>query len=231
MKKILLLLLICSSFLISSCSGQKKLERALEAINETSYTIKHHMKVVVSTSYQGQSMKETVEMDMDMEADPNQSYTVVTMNNEKAYVYGKRVGDDLKYYLKEADDSEWEKVESDDSIQSFTDTAEILDIETEDVFVKEDDVWIGDCEKINNELKEYMSEFAEEFVGAGITLSSARVDKYNITLDGKDLSKVEVVMSMSMSMHGVTMNMIITMNMEFSKIGETTVTVPLNLPQ
>lgn len=228
-KRLLLLVLICLVTFMSGCSGQKKLERALEAIEEESYTVNQFMKVKVTSSYQGQNIEETIEMDMNLETDPSQMYGEVVMEGQKVYIYAKKVGDEVKTYGKE--ENEWELLDNEDAMESFVDTEEVLDIDTKDIFKKEDGVWVGNPDKINEQLKDYMDDITEQFMGTGIVLDSAKVYKYDITLDGRDLSKVEIVMVMSMTMYGAKIDMTLTMDMKFSNIGKTTVTVPENLPE
>ena len=61
-------------------------------------------------------------------------------------------------------------------------------------------------------------------------MKEASIKKYNITLvDGKIIS-IDIEMFMSMLVEGMTIEISYSMPMTMSKIGETTVTVPENLP-
>lgn len=225
-KSILIVLFICLSFVLTGCSGQRKLEKALEEIEEKSYTVKGTMRLDLSVSYLGQSQHQTIVSDMMIEADPTHSYSVTTTEGNSQYSYAIIEGNNVKVYQKAL--KEWELVES-PSIDEYKDSNELFDIDVEDNFVKEDGKWVANITNIQDELDGYMEKLAEQFGGIGVEIKKMVVDKYVIELDGKHVSKIEIAMTMEMSSYGVNMVMNISMPMEFSKIGETDVTVPYDL--
>lgn len=230
MRKIALLCVVMFFTLaISGCSGTKKLERALEELENKSYTVEGDMKVDMTISYSGESETQSMSADMLIEADSTQTYTVTTAEGVSQYSYAKIEGNMVKVYTKL--DSTWELLET-VSLDEYDDdiTSEIVDIDTDDAFKKEGNVWVGDTVKLTDELDDYMAELAEQFGGTSLTINSTTVDKYNIELDGKHIKKIDIEMTISMSMQGMTITMKVSMPLTFSKIGETQVTVPDSLP-
>jgi len=227
-KFMILIVALTFTFIVTGC-GTRKLEKAFEEIEETSYTLSGEMKIEISMNYYGQTQKQTVTSEMTIEADPTQVYTVTTVDNTSEYAYTKIDGDNVKVFSEV--NGIW-ILSEELSLDDYSgETLEIFEIDAEDVFEKDGDVWVGNVEKLSNELKDYMEELAGSLVASGVTISSTTIDKYNIELDGKHLSKIDLEMSMSMSYSFNTIEMKVFMPLEFSKIGETEVTVPSGLPE
>lgn len=236
MKKIKNLLLLClvvvSIVLLTGCSGTKRLEKAMEELNENSYTMEGNVVYEIGVRYDGQIEKQSISAAIKSQIDPNQSYTEIQMEGQTQYAYTKIVDDDVKVYSK--NDSSWELVET-TSLEEYTnETVEFVQIDVEDMFEKDGDVWVGDTAKLSEELEEAMKKLAEEMSGTGMVITQTSIDKYNIELDGKHVSKIDIEMTISMSytFYGQTMSMTMNVSMPItiSKIGETEVTVPSGLP-
>ncbi len=228
---LIMLMLVVS---LSGCSGQKKLEKALNELSEESYTMHGDMEVNVTYTYMGQIMSESMESDMIIEADPIQTYTITTSDGNNSYTYTKIENDKIKTYSKL--DNNWELISINDIEDKNSEITDLLnvDVEFKDVFSKVDGVWVGNPEKMTEVLKATLDALAEDFGGMGVTIEETKIDKYTIELEKGHVSEIELDMTMSFvaTQGGVNLNMTVTLelDLEVSKVGKTSVTIPEGLP-
>jgi len=228
MKKIFLFIsVLFVTIFLTACSAEKRLEKAFEELEKTSYTMEGSMRVDFTVNYYGQTQSQTMVADMYMEIDPEQSYTMTTMNGQTQEVYYKMDGEYVDIYTKNGEIWEYESEGLDDYLEESD--IYFLDIEVKDVFEEEDGVWVGNGEKITEMLKPSLDKIAEELVGTGVSIKEMSVDKYNIELKNKQISKLDIIISMKMSANGMEMTIKISMPMNIKNVGETKVTIPTGI--
>lgn len=228
MKKIFLFIsVLFVTIFLTACSAEKRLEKAFEELEKTSYTMEGSMRVDFTVNYYGQTQSQTMVTDMYMEIDPEQSYIKTTMNGQTQEVYYKMDGEYVDIYTKNGEIWEYESEGLDDYLEESD--IYFLDIEVKDVFEEEDGVWVGNGEKITEMLKISLDKVAEELVGTGVSIEKMSVDKYNIELKNNQISKLDIIISMKMSANGMEMTIKISMPMNIKNVGETKVTIPTGI--
>lgn len=222
--------MICLLPLLFSCD-EYKFEKAFNKLSEESYTMQGAMRIDMKMYYMGQEIEQTMVADMLIQSSPNEVYSETKMNGnvQRSYVKIDEELDEVVIYTNVG--SSWEKETK--TLEEYQQESEsyFLDIEVKDVFTLEDEIWVGDTEIIASMLEEYIDEISAELVGANGVLSSFEVEKYNIEMRDKDISKLDIVMNMSMISSGITISMRMSMPMEVSEVGSTEVTVPDGLPK
>ena len=204
-----------------------KLEEAMNLLSTSNYTADIDSNITMTVKQGSVTNSQSVSMNIYMECDPTHSYSIITMDGEKQNTYAVINGDVVKQYLQF--EGEWMLVQS-LSVSEYSDTTDIFDVEVKDVFTLQDGVYVGNVEVLSEVLTETMSQMSEELVGVAGTMKETSIKKYNITLvDGK-ITSIDIEMFMSMLVEGMTIEISYSMPMTMSKIGETTVTVPENLP-
>ncbi|MBE6131028.1 MAG: hypothetical protein E7183_04840 [Erysipelotrichaceae bacterium] len=204
-----------------------KLEESMNLLSTSSYTANIESSISMSAKQGSVTNSQSIVMNIYMECDPTHSYSVMTMDGEKQNSYAIIDGDVVKQYLQY--EGEWMLAQILD-ITEYSDTTDIFDVEVKDAFTLQDGVYVGNLEVLSEVLAETMSQMSEELVGMGGTMKETSIKKYNITLvDGK-VASIDIEMFMSMLVEGMTIEISYNMPMTMSKVGETTVTVPENLP-
>ena len=198
--------------------------KAINALNETSYTADVDMTMVMKNG----NSSYTQEMKMLMECDPNNVYMILEVEENNVYSFAKINGQEVLVYVS-VDGKEWELEETLTLEEFKNENSQIIDAEEVSNFKYEDGVYVGDVEALNSALTEYMNSTMEEIQTPGLSIDSTKVTKYNITLDKKNVSKIEIDMEMSMSGFGQTIEVTYTIVMNISKVDETQVTIPTNL--
>ncbi len=224
MKKILFLILCLCSFVLMSC-GNEELDAALEKIQTTSYTANLEMTMSMKFGWQ----TTTISSVAIMEADPTQVYMETVTDTgysgkQTVYSYVKIEENTVKVYTKNLS---WLMEEV--SIDDYKSENELMNIDTKNTFKLEDGIYVGDVEKLNDQLGELLKEEISESLGMDADIN-IDLTKYNITLENDNVKKIEIDMNANVKNGTQTVDMTMTMVYEFSKIGETTVTVPANLP-
>ena len=228
MKKIFLFIsVLFVTIFLTACSAEKRLEKAFEELEKTSYTMEGSMRVDFTVNYYGQTQSQTMVADMYMEIDPEQSYIMTTMNGQTQEVYYKMDGEYVDIYTKNGEIWEYESEGLDDYLEESD--IYFLDIEVKDVFEEEDGVWVGNGEKITEMLKPSLDKIAKEMAGSGVSIKKMSVDKYNIELKNNQVSKIDIIISMKMSANGMEMTIKISMPMNIKNVGETKVTIPTGI--
>lgn len=228
MKKIFLFIsVLFVTIFLTACSAEKRLEKAFEELEKTSYTMEGSMRVDFTLEYRGQTESQTMVTDMYMEIDPEQSYIMTTMNGQTQEVYYKMDGEYVDIYTKNGEIWEYESEGLDDYLEESD--IYFLDIEVKDVFEEEDGVWVGNGEKITEMLKPSLDKIAKEMAGSGGSIDEMSVDKYNIEMKNNQVSKIDIIISMKMSANGMKMTMKMSMPMNIKNVGETKVTIPTGI--
>lgn len=228
MKKIFLFIsVLFVTIFLTACSAEKRLEKAFEELEKTSYTMEGSMRVDFTVNYYGQTLSQTMVTDMYMEIDPEQSYIMTTMNGQTQEVYYKMDGEYVDIYTKNGEIWEYESEGLDDYLEESD--IYFLDIEVKDVFEEEDGVWVGNGEKITEMLKPSLDKIAKEMAGSGVSIKKMSVDKYNIEMKNNQVSKIDIIISMKMSANGMEMTNKISMPMNIKNVGETKVTIPTGI--
>lgn len=96
----------------------------------------------------------------------------------------------------------------------------------DNMFILQDEVWIGNLTLINESIKEYLKQLTDLYPN-----SNFKFTKYNITLKDNYISTVDIVIMGNIIINDITLvySEIITSN--FFEIGSTEVTIPTNLSQ
>ncbi len=223
-RSIFIVAMVLMTIMLTGCSKVNKLEKALKALNETSYTADANMTMVITTG----NTSITQKIDMLMECDLNNMYMIAEIENNKVYTYAKINGQEVLVYLS-TDGKDWDQQDTKTLDEFKNENSQIVNADEAANFKYEDGVYVGNVEALNSALTEYMNSALKELETPGISIDSTKVTKYNITLDKKDVSKIEIDMQMSMSGFGQKIDITYTILMSISKVGETKVTIPANL--
>lgn len=239
MKKIFVIITLFATLVtLSSCSfvndvlyffatPEEKLEMAFEKLSETSYTMEGSMRIDMTLSYLGETQKQTFVVDMHTEANPNEIYNEEVMNGETQRSYIKINDDEVLTYTEEK--GKWtEEVQSLEKYKEENANG-FLDIDIKDAFTLEDGIWVGNVEVISEMLEETTNKLSEDLLGDGAKLNSFELEKYNIEMENNEISKVDIAMSVTMTIQGVKVTMKMSVPMTISKVGQTDVTVPVGL--
>ena len=201
---------------------------AMAELETATSTINCDMVMTAGYKADGQSTTMTQSIQLYIENSSSKAYTITSIANEKTYSYAVQEGENVKTYAKYAD--EWMLVET-ISADEYSGMEDFLDVEVDDVFTLENGVWVGNLETLTASLAKLIEEsFAESGDMEGMSLDEVSIKKYNITLTEGKVSFVDIEMYMKMSYSGMVLEYTVEMPMYISKIGETTVTVPSNLP-
>ena len=230
MKKIFtIFIMICLVMVLSSCD-QFKFTKAFEKLSEENYTMQGAMRMDMKMTYMGKNVEQTMVADLLIQSSPTEVYSETKMNGaiQKSYVKIDKENSTVTMYTNEG--LSWKKENK--SLEEYKNASDsyFLDIETKDVFTLKDDVWVGNTEIITSMLEKYMDDLADELGGSGAKIKSFTVEKYNIEMNGSDISKLDIAMTMEMVASGVNITVKITMPMEISSVGSTTVSIPEGLP-
>lgn len=236
MKKLLNVLWVLSLCLslgfITACdgyfSGEKPadvvLEEAMEELNEKSYTLDTTMTVQIRMEYQGEVISETADLTMHTEADPTQAYVKTIADGTTQESYTKIENEEVKVYT--FYNNRWSLTQRLSLDEYQESNQQVYELDTKDCFELVDGVYVGNVEVINEQLKDYMESFVNDFIPLGSIQMTTEVEKYEIILKNKELSNINIIMNMDMEVEGIQMKMRITMPLEFSQIGKTEVTSP-----
>lgn len=228
-------LMVFSLLFVTSCDKKdnevdtvEELEEVMEELENKSATINCDMTMSMTMKINDQVETQTVDMEMYIESDSTKSYTIATMEGEKQYVYTVVEGEYVKEYAK-VDDA-WQLADTVKK-EDFSSNSDLFDIDVEDAFTLVDGVWVGNCELLSDVLSETMEEMAADLGGiGGISFDETKINKYNITISEGQVSVVDIEMYIKMSASNVVIEVTIAMPMNISKLGETVVTVPEDLP-
>lgn len=212
------------TIMLTGCSKEKKLEKALNALNETNYTADVDMTMVMTSG----NTSFTQKIEMLMECDLNNMYMIMETEDNKAYSYAKINGQEVLVYVS-TDGKDWDQEDTQTLDEFKKENSQIVNADEASNFKYEDGVYVGNVEALNSALTEYMNAALKELETPGVSIDSTKVTKYNITLDKKNISKIEMNMEMSMSGYGQKIDITYTIVMNITKVGETQVTVPANL--
>lgn len=228
MKKIkhllFIFILLCTLTLLTGCSPETKLIKALDELQKSNYTIECNMSTEIELVAYGQKDKQAIEYEMLAQCDGNESYSEIVMDGSKVCSYVTIDGDNVKTYTNT--NGTW--IQGDDiSLSEYkNDNFEMINIDATDCFEYEDDKWIGNTAELSKQLSEYMSDVFAEYSKYGLDIKNIIIDQYDITMDGKHIASIDLKMTMTMSATSIAMKVSITMPMKFSKIGETEITRP-----
>lgn len=212
------------TIMLTGCSKEKKLEKALNALNETNYTADVDMTMVMTSG----NTSFTQKIEMLMECDLNNMYMIMETEDNNAYSYAKINGQEVLVYVS-TDGKDWDQEDTQTLDEFKKENSQIVNADEASNFKYEDGVYVGNVEALNSALTEYMNAALKELETPGVSIDSTKVTKYNITLDKKNISKIEMNMEMSMSGYGQKIDITYTIVMNITKVGETQVTVPANL--
>lgn len=205
-----------------------QLANEMKSLETVSATINCSMSMTMKMTMNGQSESQTMNADMYIESDNVKSYTITTVEGEKQYAYTVVEGDLVKQYAKL--DEEWISLDA-VSVDEYSTNTDLFNIEVKDVFTLQDGVWVGNVETLSQVLETTMENIAGDLGGEGISIDETTIKKYNITMTEGKISLIDIEMYMKISYQGMVMEVSYAMPMYLSKVGETTVTTPTNLPQ
>ena len=191
MKKVLIF--ICSFFCLLTlvgCHSVSELTKANNELNEGNYTVYYQ------TEKKAVYKKRTI-------TDESAEYLVKQNGNQKIVSTWDEEGNRKDVFTEVKEDSveffkgngrywEFDRVEALDDYQEDT-ILPIVEI-SKNNFTFEEEIWVGNVDVINTQLKDYFKEIANEynsykgFIDATITSS---VKKYNAILENNSLSKIE----------------------------------------
>lgn len=199
------------------------LKRALEEINTKSSTV-----VTTQTTNYGE---ESTVITITTESDNSYSLSKTVAMGENFYSFIE-IDDSLVYqYAKYSDEDEWEYIGEIDVNEYFNSDSVPTDFEiTEDSFTLTDGIWIGNTTKLNTILETYLEQLNESYKQMGITVSNMTFNRYDIELSNGQIKNIWIRISITMSIMGTTITTNSDINMLYSKIGQTVVNKPANLP-
>lgn len=217
----LFIVTILTITLLTGCSKTKKLEKAFATLNETSHTINAEMTISVSSNDQSYTNK----MNMYYENDPTQSYSITKYSEGEYYSYCKLTEQGASVYMA-FNETDWTHL-YDLTMEEYKEqNLEVGRVEDVEYFKYEKGVYVGDTEALNDTLNDYINSLVKEYIDLGLEIKLFNVNKYNVTLEKNNVSKVEIDMEISLGGFGQTVSMSYSMIFNISKIGETQVTVP-----
>ena len=201
---------------------------AMAELETATSTINCDMVMTAGYKTGGQSTTMTQTMQLYIENSSSKAYTITTVEGEKTYTYAVQEGENVKSYAKFGD--EWMLLET-IAADEYSGMEDLLDVEVDDAFTLQNGVWVGNIEVLTTILSKVVEDsFAESGDMEGMTLDEVSIKKYDITLTEGKVSLVDIEMYMKMSYMDMVIEYTVEMPMYISKIGETTVTVPENLP-
>ncbi len=217
MRKIIItIMMFCLLPLLGSCNEAilansfKRLDRG--------FTMECEMEIKLSSRYIN---TQYIEVEMFVETSPTEMYSEIEVSGIEERTYAKINDEEVEFYVY---DGKW--IKETISLEDYEDESElaVLDIDLDD-FVLEDNVWKGDTEILTEELEYYFKEMMEDTLGSG-TVSHFNVSKYNIEMNGFNISKIDISVDLLAYINGLYVSVEIDMPMEFSNVGKTKVTVP-----
>ena len=103
----------------------------------------------------------------------------------------------------------------------------IWDIDNiDEMFVLENNVWVGNLDKLNDELSGYMDNLLKEYAYAGLEVKSSNVEKYEIVLTEGHVDLITVEMRMVMTGEGETFEYNFVIEIKPHSIGSTLFEIP-----
>ena len=103
----------------------------------------------------------------------------------------------------------------------------IWDIDNiDEMFVLENNVWVGNLDKLNDELSGYMDNLLKEYAYAGLEVKSSSVEKYEIVLAEGHVDLITVEMRMAMIGGGETFDYNFVIEIKPHSIGSTLFDIP-----
>lgn len=218
-RKLLVVLVIMLTISLSSC-GVFRLEMAMNRLEKKSFTLDSTMLINMKISYPGISRTLEQVIDMKIETDHINTYTTTTDNGTPEYMYTKVEDDKVQIYEKGSE--KWRLVDTQD-VSEYSNNMEIVEIDGDvrEYFKRKGNKWVGNTEKLSELFEEVLQEYADEFGASGLEITRLAIDKYDITLKGINVSEIEIVISISMAAQGVSLDMSLSMFMNYSDIGST----------
>ena len=242
MKKILIFIMMVALLpMLSSCSvdfdeisadikngtlflsKEEKLEKALERMFDTSYTMEGAMRTDITLEAYGQTEKQTMVTDMMIECDVDETYSESITNGQTQYEYAKINGDYVDVYTMVT--GYW--VHETETLERYEEGNDsfFMDVDFYNVFEYKDGVFIGDTKILTECLEEYSSQISSS-LGNGMKLDKFEVQKYDIIMEKGEVSEMDIVIVLEMSYYNQKVELIMSMPMTVSKVGETEVTIP-----
>lgn len=136
-------------------------------------------------------------------------------------IYAKQVGD--KYIAYQLDNNVWVKAGESTIEELMGNTNPVT--ATNDMFKLVNGVWVGEPEKINAALADYLISLTSQYGMTNFSFS-----KYNITLKDNYMHKIDMTISASMTIETITMHMTLDTSVVYSEIGTTKNIEPTGLP-
>ena len=220
-KSLLLIAIVLTALMLTGCNKTKKLEKAFKTLNETSYTINAEMTVSVSSNNQSYTNK----MNMYYENDPTQSYSITKYSEGEYYSYCKLTEQGASVYMA-FNKTDWTHLYDLTMEEYNKQNLEVGKVEDAEYFKYENGVYVGDTEALNDTLNDYINSLVKEYIDVGLEIKLFNIKKYNVILEKNNVSQVEIDFEISLGGLGQTVSTSYSMILNFSKIGETQVTVP-----
>ncbi len=207
----------------------EKLNVAAKNTESSNFTVMQISKVKGSTVVGGVSeVFEQASTNILMKFDGTNLYMSTTANYQgeeiEVETYTKKIGETYVVYQKT--NNAWTKSDVTNELDYQQDS---LIVEySDEMFTYDKGLWVGNPDEINKVLSSFIDQLNESMGVAGI--AEFKITKYNITLKGDLIDRIDMVLECSMSMEGVTINMIQETSCYYSNIGSTTNIEPSNLP-
>ena len=231
MKKInLFIILLLAIFTLTSCANNKKEDEGklnkeeetkfLEIINTPleNYTCDYLNHCVITAG--DQTM--TSDIVYLMKVNKDKVYMNISTENEVLLsAYYEKSDEELDVWANVGDG--WSKNSVDLDELDMPNMIPAGTVEAGD-FKKEDGVWVGNVEKLNDKLKDLIFESLESM---GITEDvKFTLESYKITIENDQVAKVEMDLSFSMITQGVAMDVVANYTLTFTDHNKTQVIKP-----
>ena len=230
MRKILVLLMIvCLLPVLCSCDSLK-LSYGFHRLSTESYTMQGTVKVKMMMEYNSFMYSDEATMDVLIQSNPNEFYSETKFDDVVQKTYAKINEENLNEVLiYNFNGYTWSKETK--TKEEYLEESEsyFLDIEADETFKYQDGIYVGDVELITNMLDKYIDKLTEDLVGTGSTFESFRVSKYYIEMDKLDISKLDIEMILRVKSSGYPVTVTMSMPLEVSNVGSTTINVPSGL--
>lgn len=236
MKKFSLIFLCLLSFVfVISCkdnneerTDEEEFKLAMEVLNNsTNITIDMDMLMEVSS----QANKQVINTNSITKVKDNYSYAVTTVDQGELSSESKSEaitvvdGENVKVYSKLG--QSWKLLYSLSLDDYNSKNKEVWELENvNDLFVLNDNVWVGNCDKLDDQLSDYIKNLITEFTMNGVEIKKYNIEKYDIILKEAKIDSIVLVMSMKINYQGTVIDYRFEMNMKFFDYGSTTFDIP-----
>ena len=224
---------ICEYCKKSESTGKQEtfadLDTAMEVINTSSFTMTSTQDMSIAIAGE----KVNIKMATTTNFDGNNMYmdflTQITGEDTKVATYIKQIDENYQVYTKTGETWEYIETITADEYNNEYVSGETQINATEDMFTLTNGVWVGDTKKLTAALTDYIQKINESMGGTD-SVRNCKITKYNITLENGNIKKLELTLSMTITIDSYQAYLDMEMIALYSNIGSTKVKEPSKLP-